>query len=198
LRVGELVAHLAGRLQATLDTPLLARPDAPALGALPANALCAEMPFEFAIGDVALRRLREVCPFVPPTPLPRLRGLMTGKIDLVFEHAGRFHVLDYKSNRLGQGTRLVDYSAAQLDQAMSDDHYRFQALLYTVAVDRYLRERVPDYRRDRLGETIYLFVRAVGIAPDIAPHAGIWAQRFDDALIDAVDGVLAGEAQEAA
>ncbi len=46
-----------------------------------------------------------------------------------------------------------------------------------------------------LGEAIYLFVRAVGIAPDAAPRAGIWTQRFDDALIDAVDAVLAGEQQ---
>ena len=118
---------------------------------------------------------------------------MTGKIDLVFEHAGRFHVLDYKSNRLGSATRLSDYAAAQLDRAMADDHYRFQALLYTVALDRYLRQRLADYRRaEQLGAPIYLFVRAVGIAPDVAPRAGIWSQRFDDALIEAVDAALAG------
>jgi len=134
-----------------------------------------------------MRRLRKVCDFVPPTSVQQLRGLMTGKIDLVFEHAGRFHVLDYKSNRLGSATRLSDYAAPQLERAMADDHYRFQALLYTVAVDRFLRQRIPGYRRDRLGEAIYLFVRAAGIAPDIAPRAGIWTQRFDDALIDAVD-----------
>jgi len=81
---------------------------------------------------------------------------------------------------------------------MADDHYRFQALLYTVAVDRFLRQRVAGYRRDRLGEAIYLFVRAVGIAPAVAPRAGIWTQRFDDALIDAVDGVLAGDGRQAA
>src|ERR1700751_1799865 len=105
---------------------------------LPASALCAEMPFEFALGEVSLQRLRAVCDFVPPTNAQRLRGLMTGKIDLVFEHAGRFHVLDYKSNRLGGATRLSDYAAPQLELAMADDHYRFQALLYTVAVDRFL------------------------------------------------------------
>jgi exodeoxyribonuclease V beta subunit len=147
---------------------------------------------------VSLRRLREVCDFVPPTSSQRLRGLMTGKIDLIFEHAGRFHVLDYKSNRLGSATRLSDYAAPQLERAMADDHYRFQALLYTVAVDRFLRQRIAGYTRDRLGEAIYLFVRAVGIAPDVAPHAGIWTRRFDDTLIDAVDAVLAGEGRVAA
>ena len=77
--------------------------------------------------------------------------------------------------------------------------YRFQALLYTVALERYLRQRLPDYRRDRhLGEAIYLFVRAVGIAPDAQPRAGIWTQRFDDGLLDAVDAALADAEREAA
>jgi exodeoxyribonuclease V beta subunit len=205
----ELVPHLAERLQRTLDTPLLP-PRGPSfgsprsvptltLGALPAAAMCVEMPFEFALGEVSLRRLRAVCAFVPPTPLRTLRGLMSGKIDLLFEHGGRFHVLDYKSNRLGTGTRLSDYAAPQLERAMAADHYRFQALLYTVAVDRYLRQRMADYRPDaHLGEAIYLFVRAVGIAPDSAPNAGIWTQRFDPGLIAAVDAVLTGETRDAA
>jgi exodeoxyribonuclease V beta subunit len=82
---------------------------------------------------------------------------------------------------------------------MADAHYRFQALLYTLAVERYLRQRVAGYERARhLGETLYLFVRAVGLAPDTAPEAGIWAQRFDDRLLDAVDEVLAAPAGVAA
>jgi exodeoxyribonuclease V beta subunit len=157
------------------------------------------MPFEFALGEVSLRRLRAVCDFVPPTPLRTLRGLMSGKIDLVFEHDGRFHILDYKSNRLGSGVRLSDYSAPQLERAMAADHYRFQALLYTVALDRYLRQRIVNYRCEaHLGEAIYLFVRAVGIAPDSAPDAGVWTQHFDPALIAAVDGVLVGAAGDGA
>jgi len=200
IALDQLVPHLAARVQATLDAPLLPQ-SAPALtlGALAPEAVCAEMPFEFQLGEVSLRRLREVCAFVPPTPLRTLRGLMTGKIDLVFEHAGRFHVLDYKTNRLGASTRLADYAPAQLDQAMADNHYRFQALLYTIAVDRYLRQRVAGYRRaSHLGEAIYLFVRAVGIAPRAAPHAGIWTERFDDALLDAVDATLADGVRESA
>jgi exodeoxyribonuclease V beta subunit len=199
IALGELVPHLAARVQATLETPLLPGAGAPVLGALSAHAFCAEMAFEFALGEVSLRRLREACDFVPATSQRTLRGLMTGRIDLVFEHAGRFHVLDYKSNRLGSGTRLSDYAEASLERAMADDHYRFQALLYTVALDRHLRRRVTGYRRDRhLGEAIYLFVRAVGIAPQVAPRAGIWMRHFDDALIDAVDAVLAGDGEQAA
>lgn len=190
----ELVPHLAGRLQQVLDTPLLPRRDpALTLGALPAHALRAEMEFDFVLDAVSLRDLRKACDFVPGASVQELRGLMNGKIDLVLEHAGRLHVLDYKTNRLGDGRRLSAYAPERLDAAMDESHYRFQALLYTVAVDRYLRQRVPRYRRgEHLGETIYLFVRAVGIAPDAAPLAGIWAHRFDDRLLDAVDRVFGG------
>jgi exodeoxyribonuclease V beta subunit len=112
---------------------------------------------------------------------------MSGKIDLIFEHAGRFHVLDYKTNYLGDG--LADYAPARLATAMDEHHYGFQALLYTIALERYLRQRLPDYDRERhLGESIYLFVRACGLAPGL----GVWRRRFDAALLDAVDAVLGG------
>jgi len=192
----ELVPHLAARVQAVLDTPLLPSSGRSlTLGAVPAHAQRAEMEFDFVLDAVSLRELRRVCDFVPGASTQELRGLMNGKIDLVFEHAGRFHVLDYKTNRLGDGAHLSAYAPASLDAAMDPSHYRFQALLYTVAVDRYLRQRVPGYRRgEHLGEAIYLFVRAVGIALDVAPEAGIWTHRFDEALLDAVDRVLAGRA----
>jgi exodeoxyribonuclease V beta subunit len=147
-----------------------------------------------------MRQLRAACalhgePDLVPHGSPQvLRGLMNGKIDLVFQHEGRFHVLDYKSNFLGE--HLSSYAPDALSVEMERHAYRFQALLYTVAVDRYLRQRMPGYRRrDHLGEAIYLFVRAVGLAP----HSGIWTHRFDDALIEAVDAVFAtGSPAEAA
>jgi exodeoxyribonuclease V beta subunit len=194
-----LVPHLAERVQATLDAVLLPG-TALTLAALPARHLRAEMEFHFMLGEVSMQRLRTACAehgepeLVPPTSARTLRGLMNGKIDLVFQYDGRFHVLDYKSNRLGE-SRLSDYAPAQLALAMDQHNYRFQALLYTVAVDRYLRQRIPGYLRSRhMGEAIYLFVRATGLAPGV----GIWTHRFDDALIDAVDAVLATPPQEAA
>lgn len=192
LSIDEIVPRVAARVQGALDAPLLtgAHP-ALRLGALPAHALRAEMEFHFAIDDVPMRTLRAECAalgepdLVPMTGASRLHGLMTGKIDLVFEHGGRFHVLDYKGNHLGD--RLADYAPDALRVAMDAHCYRFQALLYTVAVDRYLRQRLPRYRRaEHLGEAIYLFVRAAGLAPG----AGVWTQRFDDALIETVDRAL--------
>ena len=106
----------------------------------------------------ALRRLREVCErYADARLLPKhwrdeqLQGLLVGKIDLVFAHRGALHVLDYKSNFLG--LRLSDYQGDALNQAMDHSAYRFQALLYCVAVHRYLAQRQRNYEPGRrLGE----------------------------------------------
>jgi exodeoxyribonuclease V beta subunit len=188
------IARLAHRLQANLDTPLL---PGLRLGGLPAHRQLAEMEFHYALDDASMAALREACTalgepsLVPFASAGHLRGRMTGKIDLILEHDGRYLVLDYKSNYLGD--HVEDYLPAALAVAMDEHHYRFQALLYTVALDRMLHQRLPGYARERhLGEAIYLFVRAVGLGSE----AGVWRHRFDDALIEAVDNVLAGRELE--
>ena len=195
-----LVATLAKRLQGALDAPLgLAGDPALYLAQLPATDLRAEMEFHFALEHVAMSALQDACAQHGESDLvPRstrvLSGLMNGKIDLIFERDGCFHVLDYKGNYLGD--RVSDYQGAVLSAAMDHSHYRFQALLYAVATDRYLRQRLGSaYRRERhLGECVYLFVRAAGLAPD----AGIWRQRFPDALLSAADAVLGGDGKREA
>lgn len=190
-REGEALAQRLGqRIDAALGTALAQ--DMPALGRLPASDLLAEMEFHFALSHTSMQRLRQACaahgePDLIPPDNRQLRGLMTGKIDLIFRHDGRFHVLDYKGNFLGK--QIADYQGVALAQAMQRSHYRFQALLYTVALERYLRQRLADYRRERhLGDSWYLFVRAVGLDAD----AGIWRHRFADALVDAVQTALPG------
>ncbi|WP_431634474.1 UvrD-helicase domain-containing protein [Dyella sp. KULCS107] len=191
-----LIERIAQRLQANLEAELLPGLH---LGSVPPQRQLAEMEFHYLLDGATVAALREACTrhgeptLVPFTAVNQLRGRMTGKIDLILEHDGRFHVLDYKSNYLGD--RLDGYTPDVLRVAMDDHQYRFQALLYTVAVDRMLRQRLPGYRRDRhLGEAIYLFVRAVGLAP----RSGIWRHRFDDALVEAADAALAGRLEGAA
>ena len=195
-----LPARVAERLQAVLAAELrLADGGHVRLGEVPQARQCHEMSFRFALDGARMHRLREVCtehgePDLVPAPTPvLLRGTMRGVIDLVFEHEGRFHVLDWKSNWLG--ARLAAYAPDAIRVAMDLRHYRFQALLYTIALDRYLRSRLPDYDRcHQLGAAVYLFVRAVGLAKD----AGVWTQRFPDALIAAADAVLAQSDAEVA
>jgi exodeoxyribonuclease V beta subunit len=80
-------------------------------------------------------------------PAP-LRGYLTGSIDAVLRVGGRYVVVDYKTNRLGvRGRPLTtwDYRPEALEQAMVESHYPLQALLYDVALHRYLRWRLPGY-----------------------------------------------------
>lgn len=185
-----LAKRVAERIDATLATPLA--DDMPTLGSLPANDLRAEMGFHFSLDETSLQALQQACDaHGEPTLVPRgarhLVGLMTGKIDLLFRHDGRIHVLDYKGNFLG--TRIQDYQGTSLQRAMQHANYPFQALLYTIALERHLRLRLPAYDRARhLGDAWYLFVRAAGLAPS----TGIWRHRFADGLLDDVDKALPG------
>ena len=201
-----LVIPLAQRLQAVLDTPL-GSATGPRLADLAVTDMRAELEFNYLLDGASLRALRKACEAngeagLVPVREQTLAGLMNGKIDLVFAHGGRFHVLDYKGNQLASGIRscLEDYAPAALEHKMLATGYRFQALLYTIAVERYLRERLGDrYRRDaHLGDCWYLFIRAVGLQlPDDTP-CGTWHYRFRDDLLDAVQGVLGLNLQEAA
>src|SRR5690554_1432871 len=122
----------------------------------------------------------------------RLEGLMTGLIDLTYLHGGRWYVLDWKSNR------PPGYAPAQLEQAMAHSEYHLQALIYTLALHRWLRFRLGeryDYERD-FGDARYLFCR--GIDASRGDEQGIQAWRFDPELVHALDALFSGETSEAA
>ncbi|RZA35590.1 MAG: exodeoxyribonuclease V subunit beta [Lysobacteraceae bacterium] len=122
----------------------------------------------------------------------RLEGLMTGLIDLTYHHDGRWYVLDYKSNR------LPGYGPAELAEAMAHSEYDLQALIYTLALHRWLRFRLGaayDYARD-FGGVRYLFCRGLDATRDDAP--GVRAWRFAPALVDALDALFGGHASGAA
>lgn len=116
-----------------------------------------------------------------------LRGYLRGFIDLVFEHEGRFWVVDYKSNHLG--TTASAYAPRKLAAAMSHASYFLQYHLYTVAVHRWLRQRMRDYDYDRaFGGVLYLFAR--GMSPDHPEGTGIFRDRPRRELVEALSEVL--------
>lgn len=106
----------------------------------------------------------------------QLRGFLTGSIDALVrirEDAGRYIVIDYKTNRLaplGEPLVLGHYDRAHMAAAMMHSHYPLQALLYAVATHRFLRWRLANYDpATHLGGVLYLFVR--GMAGPAAPDA---------------------------
>ena len=118
-------------------------------------------------------------------------GFLTGSIDCVLEHDGRYFVLDYKSNRLGDS--LDAYAAPALVPAMVRGHYWLQYLIYVVAVHRWLRRRLTGYDYDRhMGGVRYLFLRGMDPA---RPGGGVYADQPSRAVIERLDVLLGGEAR---
>jgi exodeoxyribonuclease V beta subunit len=123
-----------------------------------------------------------------------LRGFLTGSIDAVLRYAGpEFVIVDYKTNKIFSGP--VD--ASQFDQQtmaheMMRSHYLLQALLYSVALHRYLRWRLPAYRPDtNLGGVQYLFIRAM-MGADTPRGCGVFTWRPSAELVVKLSNLLAG------
>jgi exodeoxyribonuclease V beta subunit len=123
-----------------------------------------------------------------------LRGFITGFIDMIVEHEGRFWIIDWKSNHLGDAAS--DYAAAPLAVAMAEHAYHLQALIYVVALHRYLRARLAGYAYDtHIGGYLYLFVR--GVRPgwrDGERPSGVHAGRPSLELVEALDRLMSGGA----
>ncbi len=90
----------------------------------------------------------------------RSRGMLQGFIDLVFEHAGRYYIIDWKSNHLGH--RSNDYGQGQMRESMAHSAYILQYHLYSLALDRLLQLRLPNYDYEtHFGGAIYIYLRGV-------------------------------------
>jgi exodeoxyribonuclease V beta subunit len=116
-----------------------------------------------------------------------MKGYLKGFIDLVFVHRGRWYIVDYKSNHLGD--RMADYGPANLQSAMAKHHYYLQYLLYTVALHRYLKFRMQNYDyRTHFGKVYYLFLR--GMSPYYNPGHGVFQDRPTSGLIEALSSLF--------
>jgi exodeoxyribonuclease V beta subunit len=136
-----------------------------------------------------------------------LSGHLTGSIDLVLRVRDpldpgapeRFVIADYKTNILGARTRppnSTDYEPDRLGAEMAASDYPLQALLYSVALHRYLRSRIVDYRpEERLGGVAYLFVRGmVGPATPVSQgrRSGVFFWDLPALLIVELSDLLDG------
>jgi exodeoxyribonuclease V beta subunit len=129
-----------------------------------------------------------------------VRGYLNGSIDLVMRVPGaaaddpaRYAVVDYKTNWLGGWDEPLTtwaYRPEALAAEMTRAHYGLQALLYTAALHRYLRWRVPGYDAARdLAGVHYLFLRGMLGAPGTGVFSWNAPGRLVEALSDVLDGL---------
>jgi exodeoxyribonuclease V beta subunit len=138
---------------------------------------------------------------------PEVAGFMTGFIDAVFRvqpdgAAPVYVVADYKTNLLhrpGDDSEnpLAAYHPDNLVEPMIKHGYVLQALVYSVALHRYLRWRQPGYDPDlHLGGSAYIFMRGMtGVfTPEPTPRPlGVYFWRPTTSLVLAVDALFAGK-----
>jgi len=119
-------------------------------------------------------------------------GFLHGFVDLVFEHEGRWHVLDWKSNKLGE--HASDYHREALERSIDEHAYALQFCLYTLALHRLLRGRVPGYSYERdFGAVHYVYLRgAGGLDAEPARPFGVYSARPSAALVDTLDHLFEG------
>ena len=132
-----------------------------------------------------------------------VRGYLTGSIDLALRFtdqelmAPKFFVVDYKTNWLGAAEEPLTthhYRPEAVAAEMERGHYWLQALLYLVALHRYLRWRLPDYDAElNLGGALYLFVRGMAgpeTPADDGTPAGVVAWQPPAGVIEELSALL--------
>ncbi|GAB3400757.1 exodeoxyribonuclease V subunit beta [Massilia agilis] len=161
------------------------------------DTLMPEMEFWFPSDRLAVDQLDRLCRERllagidrPRLPERELHGMLRGFADLVFEHQGRYWVLDYKSNALGPGDAA--YTRRAMMGAMADHRYDIQGAIYMLALHRLLRARLGAAYEPahQLGGAVFLFLR--GIANPST--RGCCLLEPDLELLNGIDRLLGKEA----
>lgn len=121
-----------------------------------------EMEFDFVVKPFDTKKIAALSSDIhfAVKPYDELEGIMNGKVDLIFKYGNKYYILDWKSNHLGYD--LKSYDKENLLQAMDENNYHLQYHIYTDALDRYLKLRLPGYDYEQhFGGVFYLFLRGV-------------------------------------
>ena len=191
-------AAVCENLRTTLRFPLVPeRPDFNLTRISGAERL-SELEFYFPVQGVSFPRLRSFFaklgwPPAVPGQIGRMTfdpvsGYLKGFIDLVFSFEGRYYLVDWKSNWMGN--RVEDYSPDAIRLEMRQQQYFVQYHFYTVALHKYLALRVPNYNYEKhFGGVIYLFLR--GLDPS-RPQYGVFRDRPALTAVDQLSSLLEG------
>ena len=125
-----------------------------------------EIEFDFTVNKFNTDRLSELNKLMPEgysidyKNYDEVEGILNGFIDLFFEHDGKYYILDWKSNYLGN--TIEDYNKNNIVDMMNRSNYHLQYLIYTLAIKKYLSSKIHDFNYDEhFGGVIYLFIRGV-------------------------------------
>lgn len=163
------------------------------LGLDPSMAYQAEMEFLFEVRNTSVDSLDRIvrAAILPGMERPALHpqvmnGMFKGFIDLVFRNGERYYLADWKSNRLGPDNGA--YTGDAIQEAILEKRYDLQFMLYTLALHRHLKARLPDYNYDRhIGGGLYFFLRGFSAAGN-----GLFEYRADRHAVEELDTLVRG------
>jgi len=177
------------------------------IGVLPAESSAAQNTIEVSLAELSLAvpemefwfstdsaSLQEIDALVTshifpgmmrPSATPQIMtGIFKGFIDLTFEQGGRYYVLDYKSNYLGESDEF--YTQENIEASILSHRYDLQFVIYIVALHRLLQQRLKDYDYDKhVGGCVYYFLRGIH-----APTKGIFNTKPPLWLIEQIDDIF--------
>jgi exodeoxyribonuclease V beta subunit len=112
-------------------------------------------------------------------------GFLNGSIDLAFEQNGKYYVLDWKSNHLGNDHE--NYHHQTLRNAVREKLYFVQYHIYTVALHLFLKNNLENYSYEtHFGGVFYAFVR--GFKP--GTPFGIFHDRLPEGLVNDMESLF--------
>jgi len=187
-------------IRKTITTPLLSHQEGFALSAISSADRINEMEFHFPLKKVSPEVLQNIFQGndalgVPDSYADQLEklvfspatGFMKGYMDMVFQHKGKFYLVDWKSNHLG--SRSEHYTREALQNTMVENFYILQYHLYTLALYQYLRLRNPHFNYESgFGGIFYIFIR--GVESIRKTTRGIYADRPSSDLVNALGAAL--------
>ena len=123
-----------------------------------------------------------------------LQGFVTGSIDLMFEACGKYWVLDWKSNFIGDGLPQ-SYTQEAVAEEIKEKHYALQYIIYLTALKRHLIAS-GGYSQETvweaIGGAVYVFLRGIDENNELQPQGsrrGVFVDCPREA-VDALDALL--------
>jgi len=153
-----------------------------------------ELGFYYPITDIQPNRIKAIIDTVPwvrrakmdmyPLDTYQINGMMKGFIDLIFSYKNKYYILDWKSNYLGP--ELKDYNQLSMKRAILSHYYILQYYIYTIALHRYLGQRIENYTFEtHFGGVYYIFLR--GLDDKHSGKYGIFRDRPTKDAVMALD-----------
>lgn len=131
---------------------------------------CSELKFYLSIkSKISISKLDKLCKKYdlisskcPDLENKNFNGILKGEIDLLFFWQGKYYIVDYKSNWLGENDDY--YSKKFIEQEIIFHRYDLQYQIYTLAIHRFLKQKLTDYGYEKhFGGVYYLFLRGMKI-----------------------------------